>query len=1242
MKILSIQIHNLASLEGHAVIDFTIDPLASAGIFAITGPTGAGKSTILDALCLALYGKTPRYLQAKELGIEVSDVKGSTINQGDVRGILRDGTAEGYAKVAFVGADGQKYLASWSVRRARQRAEGTIQADSMQLEHLETGRVIASKKREAQEAIEQAIGLNFDQFTRSVLLAQGDFSAFLKASKDEKSSLLEKLTGTQVYSEISMLTFEKYKEARDQVAVLEQQAEGVERLSDEDIALMKDEHELAQEMVKNQHIALEQYQKGIEWFLQLDKLKVNVRAAISVEAEAIADNDAASERRKKLVLLEEVQNIRPQMDALQSKRVEKADKEKDAARLHNINDQLNAESASVSEALTEAKSAQEMALQKVQDTAPLLEQASKLDTQLEQAEKELRLASQELNEAKKQHAEIDDQLHVALQNKAVAEQTISQLHDWQAQNAARQPIAENQPLITSKLSDAETYWTGYREVSEKLEKVSEDIRQKESLTKRLAVDLKEKDVQVSQKQKAWEALQRSLEAVSISELEKELNDRQQRKELVQTAQNHWRELHGAVQLCESIKSKLQSEDQLLTDLQKELENSEKELETLRIRRQTSQQMLDRARLESAKNVEDLRGLLNPEEPCPVCGSAHHPYATNHPQVEGVLKGLEQSHQGNEQHYLDELQRKTGLEKELKQGERSLEDAQKSLEKSEEARQQLLQSWEHSGMYEEVEGISETDLAEWLEEEMKQEETRRFSLKQQLDSQRELVKNAEQQKTDYERSREHCRVLEDRLKEVNFELKSLQEGSKRDLQDFERYQQQLAAVEKKLNPYFEHGEWFEGWKKDPDHFVAQIRDFTRKWQQKATDLEQEKEVLRKASGEAEVLKTRKDHAATQLAKATGKSMEATAIHDKWKSERSQLLDGRPVLEVKSELEYAGKASNERVEVLQQEQQSLNEKLVGGVNRLDQLNQDLKKLSEGLAELSEQVESWRLDYNKQHDEALTKDMLSLLLQTSHEQIQNERKHLQELADVVTQAKATHQERTEQLQKHESGRKDSSSKEELEFKASETKEELEAKQRRIHEIAFKLEEDQKNKKRYGGLLQRIESERMVSEEWGRLSELIGSADGKKFRQVAQEYTLDVLISYANVHLRNLTPRYHIERIPDTLGLQVLDHDMGDEYRTVYSLSGGESFLVSLALALGLASISSSRMKVESLFIDEGFGSLDPATLHIAMDALDRLHNQGRKVGVISHVEEMKERIPVQIKVMRLTNGKSSVHVY
>jgi exonuclease SbcC len=162
-----------------------------------------------------------------------------------------------------------------------------------------------------------------------------------------------------------------------------------------------------------------------------------------------------------------------------------------------------------------------------------------------------------------------------------------------------------------------------------------------------------------------------------------------------------------------------------------------------------------------------------------------------------------------------------------------------------------------------------------------------------------------------------------------------------------------------------------------------------------------------------------------------------------------------------------------------------------------------------------------------------------------------------------------------------------------------------------------------------------------WGSLNELIGSADGKKFRNYAQQYTLDVLLGYANRHLHELSRRYRLQRINDTLALMVIDQDMGDEQRSVHSLSGGESFLVSLALALGLASLSSNRVRVESLFIDEGFGSLDADTLRVAMDALDGLQAMGRKVGVISHGQEMTERIATRILVSRTAGGRSLVGV-
>ena len=193
--------------------------------------------------------------------------------------------------------------------------------------------------------------------------------------------------------------------------------------------------------------------------------------------------------------------------------------------------------------------------------------------------------------------------------------------------------------------------------------------------------------------------------------------------------------------------------------------------------------------------------------------------------------------------------------------------------------------------------------------------------------------------------------------------------------------------------------------------------------------------------------------------------------------------------------------------------------------------------------------------------------------------------------------------------------------------------------NELEFRLKEDENNRKAAGELLSELEKRREIQDRWQKLNEILGSADGKKFRQIAQEYTLEVLLGYANVHLKELSTRYELEVVPDSLALQVIDRDMGDEVRSVLSLSGGESFLVSLALALGLASLSSNRMNVESLFIDEGFGSLDPLTLNIAMDALEQLHNKGRKVGVISHVQEMTERILTKIEVKKLPGGKSKI---
>ena len=182
-----------------------------------------------------------------------------------------------------------------------------------------------------------------------------------------------------------------------------------------------------------------------------------------------------------------------------------------------------------------------------------------------------------------------------------------------------------------------------------------------------------------------------------------------------------------------------------------------------------------------------------------------------------------------------------------------------------------------------------------------------------------------------------------------------------------------------------------------------------------------------------------------------------------------------------------------------------------------------------------------------------------------------------------------------------------------------------------------------RHGELQQEIELQRNDAHLWIEMRELIGSADGSKFRTFAQSLTLEQMLVSANHHLKELAPRYQLQRVPGAeLDLQVIDQDMGDDVRSVESLSGGETFLVSLALALGLGSITSLQTHIKTLFIDEGFGTLDPDTLEIALSCLDSLQASGRQIGLISHVQGLVERVGTRVQITAQGNGHSKVELF
>ncbi|MFP3598754.1 AAA family ATPase [Chryseobacterium sp. SIMBA_029] len=1241
MKIIVIRTKNLASLEGNTVIDFTAEPLCSAGIFAITGATGAGKSTLLDALCLALYGKTPRYLQAKEMGIEIHDVQGSTISQGDVRGILRDGTAEGLAEVEFIGIDGQQYRATWSVRRARNKAEGSIQSDSVLLKNMTSNLDIPGRKAETYKEIERLVGLNFEQFTRSVLLAQGDFTAFMKANKDEKSSLLEKLTGTHIYSEISKKIFEKYKHEEQQLRDLNIRKEGIITLNEEEIIVLQTEQAHLEAQITALDKELEILTKELNWHEQLAELQIGRnKAQISLQ-QATEVQTQAIQRKQKLFQAEQAQKARTWTDALRYTKKQQAEKIKALeivkeriSKLHQQEETLtNQLLASEEELLAKNKL--------LNDALPLLEEAKKLDTLLSEKTVQLTKAKEEFESASAKNS-LHQQTLTDQKNKLSAlSAAIKTLKDWKKDNSDRSAIAENRDVIISKLQDAQKLLDSLLSSATISEELQQKIKSKEAEKTGSEVSLKSY-------QKEWEALKskydvqlKELLLLPIETLQLDKSNTDQAVHRTIQAQAHWQLLYSLLTDFKALEQK-QIQDQ--TDYQSKQENFNQITERLSIentQKETSAKLLQQARLAASENVEMLREGLVDHEPCPVCGSENHPYALHNPQLENVLSTLEATHQANENTHVTTLRLHSSLDQECKSLQQTIQKQQEDLSSKRASIDLKRQEWEKFDIAQTISNIPDSEKAEKMEKQLQELTVKQNDLQNKIQEHSKQKLQLEADKTKLEELKEYIDSITNQIKDNTNTLTLYLEQQTATTKEQERGSSALDEIEKMLSPYFISPDWMEKWKAAPAPFLERISTFSKKWKESIEELERHNRQYDIISATVKELEIQAENMRKEAGEKAEHYNSQNKTYQELQDQRKMIFEGKAATDIELKFKKEVTEAQQKVEAFTTEKQQLSIDSTKANTQKDELLAALTTLENDALAAVNTIQKWLDDYNQKYHQHLTQDELYQLLSLSTDWIDTERTALQTIDEEVTKAASIHKERTQLLASHQQKVISERPLPDLTELHRTTKSDTEERKRIKGEINFKLQQDEANKGKIGDLLKSITVQLSITENWGKLNDIIGSADGKKFRQIAQEYTLDALLGYANIHLEILTNRYTIERIPSTLGLQVVDQDMGGEVRTVYSLSGGESFLISLALALGLASLSSSRMKVESLFIDEGFGSLDPATLNIAMDALERLHNQGRKVGVISHVQEMTERIPVQIRVSKMASGRSKVEV-
>ena len=1135
MKFLQLEILNLASLDkqGGEVINFEEGALGESTIFSIVGPTGSGKSTLLDAICLALYNRAPRYPRKKgdknqniEIFGEADANENNRLAPTDSRNILTRGKKEGYSKLTFLANNGSIYRAEWHVRFQRVRYEN---AKTSLYKITRNGEQLTEEIADWNE-LPNIIGLDYDQFLRTVLIAQGSFAYFLTAKENERYELLEKLIGCEeTYTNIAT----EIKKAKDQaVDAYNQMAASVEAvkqnlLNDEELAQLQEEITLLEKAEKELDSQLKAISESLQWYEENDKLTKQIaiyQADMEQAANAIKDIQA------QIIRLQLHDEVQPAVNLL-------LEVERQIQSIHNQEEEILKSEAAIKSkevGITESehtlsylKEVVNKAQEQLEKAMPVIAEARALKTKMEAAMPNLKEKKEALELAQKEN----------LTAQRDVEENARNIQKWEAEmekanlalKTTKEEIAKQKQVLHEATQAAEQAWE-----TEKSKTAGQYIEELQS-----------------HKSAAEKKLQDVLQAIKVvAHLDAATIEKQKNEERIQVLGKRNAEIDEAL-------GKLIIE--ALTQ------------ETLTLRNAYT--------LMVSEKWEIHRANLTEGKPCPLCGSTTHPYHTDNRQFEEATTELSQLLKAKEDLLKLQQKQEKDLSGERKQNDGEVQTLQKQQEK--------------------LSGEIATYEEEW----------------------KALIAQYPKIPKEEAELKSLLPIYEDKAKEATGKLSlfnKIQKEIERLTQLKDKAVKDEVAYESKASTILNNAQ------ESTSICATKLAEHKALTTNLISQEKNKKEAYEKA---------------LQAWNNTKKEME------EWQAQYQQILNGEEPDAAEQRLTAAKDEATKAADNQNENINKLKAELANSKGSYQTMLSQNKTMKEYLQAKEKELDLWIKEYNKQLKEKSIKPSL-IDLNTIWEMLHSAedwnaiRREKDEKEKAVASTTALYQSAEKAHQQH------------LEHQPAQTRDALLAIQQEHQERSqrneliaanVRMQNHQEAVKQLGDKAEALNLVTQEKDDWTAITDAIG-ADGKTLRKIAQCYTLSFLIAHANQEIRKFNSRYELQQVKHSLGIRVIDHDRADDIRDTTSLSGGETFIVSLGLALGLSALSSRNISFENLFIDEGFGTLDPDTLATVIDSLAMLQSsQGKKVGVISHTDTMSERITTQIRIIKNGNsGSSHIEIY